>query len=272
MNMSRHPGSCDGDDPGAAAARLLAVGEPPAWEVQGIAGGSPFLFVCDHAGARIPRNLLSLGLQDEDLKRHIAWDIGAAAVAGEIARILDATLILQPYSRLVIDCNRPLGAPDSIPAQSEDTPIPGNRGLSSTDIQRRQAEIFRPYHQRIQDTLNARVRDGRPTLLVSMHSFTPIYRGERRPWHIGLLYHRDDRMARKLITALEREADLRIGNNEPYSVSDETDYSIPEYGERRGLPHVGIEIRQDLITGTVGQKEWAQRLARVLDPLGGAFH
>lgn len=248
---------------------LLAPDEPQPWLLERADGPSAFLLLCDHAGTRIPRRLASLGLPAGEVQRHIGWDIGAAALSRKLAEALDATLILQPYSRLVIDCNRPLQSPESIVSASERTLIPGNQVVAAEDAARRVREIFAPYHACIREQLDARQRRGQPTLLIAMHSFTPIFHGNLRPWHIGVLYNRDDRLARALITALGSEAGLMVGDNEPYTVGDDTDYAIPEYGERRGLPHVELEIRQDLIADEAGQREWALRLARLLPPLVG---
>lgn len=245
---------------------LLADDEPPPWRIERPSPGatSPYFLTCDHAGTRVPRRLRQLGLEDRDLQRHIGWDIGAAAVAQQLSAELDATLVLQPYSRLVIDCNRPPQSPESMPARSEATGIPGNRSVSATEASQRRRQIFEPYHTRIREQLDARGRLGQPTLLVAMHSFTPVYLGVARPWHVGVLYHRDARMAHALRDLLMQDAGLCVGDNQPYTVSDDSDYGIPEHGERRGLPHVELEIRQDLIADEAGQREWAQRLARCL--------
>lgn len=241
--------------------------DPPPFLVENAAGSSAYLLVCDHAGTNIPRRLGTLGLSQKDLHRHIGWDIGAAAVTLKLARVLDATAILQPYSRLVIDCNRPLHSPDSIVKTSDGTPIPGNQQISEQEILQRQGEIFVPYHARIHDELDARHRRQQKTVLVALHSFTPIYQEQRRPWDVGVLYNRDARLAVLLRKALCAEKSLVVGDNEPYFVSDDTDYTIPEYGERRGNPHVEIEIRQDLIADDAGQQAWAQRLAAILPAL-----
>ena len=243
---------------------LLADGEPPPVQLERAAGRSDYFLTCDHAGARIPRRLASLGLPAAELQRHIAWDLGAAAVALKLAETLDATLVMQPYSRLVIDCNRPLHSAESIVTVSERTTIPGNRPLSAAQVEQRRRDIFMPYHACIRAQLDARAQRSQPTKLVCLHSFTPVYLGTPRPWHVGVLYHRDTRMAHALLTALRADASLVVGDNEPYDVSDDTDYTIPEYGERRGLPHVEIEIRQDLIADEAGQHDWALRLARSL--------
>ena len=226
-------------------------------------GSSPFLIVSDHAGNSIPRCLGGLGVPESEIERHVAWDIGIAGVCRVLADALDATLIMQNYSRLVIDCNRPLGSDASIPEISELTPIPGNIGLSAGEKDTRVREIFHPYHDRIDTELNRRQTD-RPRALIAMHSFTPAFKGVTRPWHAGVLYNRDARLARLLMPLLKSENNFVIGENEPYDVSDDSDYTIPVHGERRGLHHVGIEIRQDLILGVEGQQEWGSRLARLL--------
>ncbi len=173
-------------------------------------------------------------------------------------------MILQNYSRLVIDCNRPIGSPTSIVSSSDATVIPGNENLAPADAAAREREVFRPYHERIRTELDAREARGQRTVLVSIHSFTPVFDAIVRPWHAGVLYHTDRRLARSVLNLLREDPALVIGDNEPYSVSDTTDYAIPEYGERRGLLHVEMEIRQDLIRDEAGQTQWAQRLAQVL--------
>jgi len=235
---------------------------PPVWE-ENAEGRSPFLLTCDHYGRLIPRTLGDLGVPAGELTRHIAWDIGIAGVAEALSDHLDAHLIAQRYSRLVIDCNRPPAAPSSIPLISEATTIPGNEGLERHDAEARRRGIFEPYHHRIREVIEQRLREGMPTVLVSLHSFTPVYAGVARPWHIGTLYHRDTRLPPVLLELLRAESDLVVGDNEPYAVSDETDYTIPVHGEARGLMNSGIEIRQDLIADQAGQKQWAERLARI---------
>jgi predicted N-formylglutamate amidohydrolase len=212
----------------------------------------------------VPHKLGSLGVSAADMERHIAWDLGAADVAIRLSAELDAFAILQAYSRLVIDCNRRPGIPASIVRISESTRIPGNEVVTVEEAAAREREIFRPYHDRIRTELDTRQAQGRPTMLISVHSFTPRFHGNQRPWHAGVLYNRDPRLAGELLLRLRAEPGLVIGDNEPYSVGDITDYTIPEHGERRGLPHVGIELRQDLISTEAGQSEWTERLARAL--------
>ena len=218
-------------------------------------GSSPFLIVADHAGNSIPRCLRRLGVPETEIERHIGWDIGIAGVCRVLADALDATLIMQNYSRLVIDCNRPLDSDALIPEISELTPIPGNIGLSAGEKSTRVREIFQPYHGRI-DTQLAGSQANRPTALIAMHSFTPAFKGVPRSWHASVLYNRDARLARLLMPLLQGENNFVIAENEPYDVSDDSDYTIPVHGERRGLHHVGIEIRQDLIIGVEGQQQW----------------
>jgi len=250
---------------------LLSPDEPSPSRVEHRGGRSPFLLICDHAGNRVPRSLNGLGLHPDELTRHIAWDIGAATVALRLAELLDATVILQRYSRLVIDCNRPPGSPQSIVTLSERTRIPGNEHLTAEDRTQRQNAIFAPYHACIVRELDRRLRHGQPTLLLAMHSFTPVFLDAQRPWHVGMLYNRDARLAHALGAALRAEPGLVVGDNQPYAVSDATDYAIPEYGERRALPHVEIEIRQDLIDTDAGAARWAALLYRLLPPLAEAL-
>jgi len=247
-----------------AAEALLAPDEPPAVIDYRSDGASPFLLVCDHAGRRIPRRLHNLGLAEAELARHIAWDIGIAGVGRLLADRLDACLVMQPYSRLVIDCNRPPGSLESIVTASDGTPIAGNENLSAAAAELRAREIFAPYHGAIARHLDARAKARRQTILISLHSFTAVYAGFARPWQVGVLYNRDSALARALLDLLRSERDLTVGDNEPYTVDDETDYTIPVHGERRGIAHVAIEIRQDLIGAETGQRQWAARLADAL--------
>ncbi len=242
---------------------LLGKEDVPPVHENNAAGNSPFLLTSDHYGRLIPPVLGDLGVPADELTRHIAWDIGIAGVADALSRHLDAHLVAQRYSRLVIDCNRPPQAASSIPRISEATVISGNEALSHDEAEARRRQIFDPYHRRIREVIDRRLRERRPTVLVSLHSFTPVYAGIARPWHIGTLYHRDTRLPPLLLKLLRAEADLVVGDNEPYAVSDETDYTIPVHGETRGLMNTGIEIRQDLIAEPDGQRQWAERLARI---------
>lgn len=246
---------------------LLAADEPAPVIERHADGASPFFLTCDHYGRLIPRALGDLGLDDSKRQRHIAYDIGIAGVAETVSDALDAHLVAQRYSRLVIDCNRPPAAASAIPPVSEATAIPGNQGIAPDAATERRRLIFEPYHRRIADALARRARGKHPTILVSLHSFTPVYAGVARPWHIGTLYNRDARLPKRLLRELRDEAGLVVGDNQPYAVSDATDYTIPVHGETRRLIHSGIEIRQDLIASEHGQQAWAERLIRIFRKL-----
>lgn len=251
---------------------LIAPDEPPSFSAERRHGSSNFVIVVDHASARIPRCLGDLGLPPEELRRHIAWDIGALAVARRVAAALDAPLVAQNYSRLVIDSNRDPKVPTSIPTVSESTPIPGNTDLTEAQRLARRRAVFDPYHDYISALLDERAAAAQPTILVAQHSMTDVFKGMRRDMHAAVLYNRDRRFAHLVLERLRREPQLTIGDNQPYFVSDETDYTIPRHGERRGLPHVEIEIRQDLLLDEAGQIEWASRITRVLEDAEGAFY
>jgi predicted N-formylglutamate amidohydrolase len=240
---------------------LFSACEAPAFCAVRPNGASQFLLACDHASNAFPIALGDLGLNAVERSTHIAWDIGAAEVARRLSELLDACCILHNYSRLVIDANRPPGSPQSIVTLSERTCIPGNEGLSQDEVSAREQAVFWPYHERIRAELDRRASAGRPTLLVSVHSFTPVFHEFVRPWHCGLLYQRDVRLARALLPRLRSESQLVVGDNEPYAMRDGGDYTLVEHGEQRGVAHVGIEIRQDLIAHAAGQAEWAERLA-----------
>lgn len=246
--------------------RLVAADEPAPVAVLNPDATSPFLLIADHAGNRVPRTLAQLGLPQAELDRHIGIDIGIRGVAEGLARRLAATLVRQRYSRLVIDCNRHPDRPDAMPEISDGTRIPGNSRLGADARAARVAEIFDPYHTRIAAEIDRRLAAGRPPVLVALHSFTPLH-GDHpgpRPWHIGVLWNRDARLARAVIRVLRADDALIVGINEPYGVSDAIDHAIPVHAEARRLLHVELEIRQDLIADADGQARWAERLAQVL--------
>jgi len=236
------------------AEELIAADEPGPVRVLRPDGESEFVLVADHAGRLIPRALGTLGLDDSELGRHIAWDIGIAAVTETLTDMLAAPAVLQNYSRLVIDCNRAPEHATSIPTVSESTPVPGNNGLSDGErAARRHAGL-----------LDRRAAAGKGAVLIAMHSFTPMFKNVARMVQVGVLYHRDARLAHIMLDLLRAEGDLVVGDNEPYAITDTSDYTIPVHGEGRGLDHVEIEIRQDLIAEPRGQALWAQRMARLL--------
>jgi predicted N-formylglutamate amidohydrolase len=241
---------------------ILSAHEPMAFRTENPDGGSRFLFTVDHASNLIPERLGDLGLGTADLGRHIAWDIGIAAVTTNLAARLDAVAVFQNYSRLVIDCNRQPAVPSAFPEVSEATDIPGNKGLGIADKQARQVEIFEPYHQEIASQV-ARRRRAQP-IYVAMHSFTPVYLGVARKMEVAVLYNRLPRLSRIFAALLRQEGDLVVAENDPYRVTDETDYGVPVHAEANGLDYLEIEIRQDLIATAPGQAAWADRLARLL--------
>src|SRR3982074_2936665 len=247
------------DTGGDTSLLLGSTDVPPVFE-DNAAGGSPFLLTCDHYGRLIPQSLGDLGMPAGELTRHIAWDIGIGGVAEALSKQLGAHLIAQRYSRLGIDCNRPPDAPGSIPRISEATTIPANEALGRDAAELRRHAIFDPYHRRIAEIIDARLRGDVPPVLVSLHSFTPVYAGIARPWHIGTLYQRDTRMPRLLLKQLRGEGDLVVGENEPYAVSDDTDPTLPDQREARDMMNPESEIRRDLIADPAGQQQWADRL------------
>lgn len=243
---------------------LLASDEPSPVRVLRPEGGSDLFLTADHAGRLIPRALGTLGLDEHELGRHIAWDIGIATVTEAVSDMLGATAVLQRYSRLVIDCNRAPDHATSIPTVSEATIIPGNHGLNDAERVARRRAIFDPYHRAIDDLLDARMQARQRTVLIAMHSFTPVFHNVARFVQVGVLFHHETPLSRIMLDLLRAEGDLIVGANEPYAITDTSDYTAPVHGEARGLDHVEIEIRQDLIAEPAGQADWAMRMARVL--------
>lgn len=228
-------------------------------------GDSPVILTCDHAGQAVPTHLGNLGVHEAELDRHIAYDIGAEALAERLSARLNATLVTQSYSRLVIDCNRHPSVRDSIVGESDGTHIPGNQNLPEWDRRRRHSEIHEPYHDTIARLLDERAAANSPVMLFSVHSFTPSMAGQERPWHAGLLFNRDPRLSRALMAVLEATSlNLTLGYNEPYTVDDESDYTIPVHGEQRGIPHALVEVRNDEIGHDTGLDQWADLLADAL--------
>lgn len=224
------------------------------------------MLVCDHAGNAVPAALDQLGLPQTELERHIGIDIGVLGMALELSTLLDAPLIHQRYSRLVIDCNRATGETTSIPPISDGTRVPGNENLSAAAVRERIDAIFSPYHDAITHLLDQRTAAGQNTILVALHSFTPQLHtsSAERPWHADIMFDRDPRLGKALLALLRDESDILTGENEPYGINTDNDYTIPIHGEQRALPYVGIEVRQDLLATTTEQNAWARRLADLL--------
>ncbi len=230
-------------------------------------GTSAYVLSCEHASFYIPEHLSQLGLDPKIIRRHIGWDIGAANVTNELSSSLDAISVHSNVSRLVIDCNRHPDHPTSIPEISDNTVIPGNMDISKDDRADRLKNYFQPYHDALRQTLNGALHrhPNRAPALVSIHSFTPSMGGFNRPWHIGILWDRDQRLAQLLVSTLGTNTDLVIGENEPYSGHDMAGHSIRYHAQNRGIPNVLIEVRQDLISTPKGVKTWAKQLHDALE-------
>jgi len=245
---------------------LLCPGDPEPVVVRDPQAASPLLLVCDHAGRAIPRRLGTLGLGPEDLERHIAWDIGAGALADRLGERLGACVVRQAYSRLVVDCNRPPGHPTLIPEVSDGTAVPGNQGLAAEQARERIEAIHAPYHARIAALLDA--RPGRP-LLVSVHSFTPRMGGQDRPWAVGVLHDGASPASRRMLELLRAEPGLTVGDNQPYHLGQH-DHTVPLHAQARGRDYLELEVRQDLIADAAGQARMADVLAPLLRKLEDA--
>jgi len=249
------------------ARSLLGPNEPPPVELANAGARAPVILTCDHASARIPESLGTLGLDEGDLARHIAIDIGAAALTRMLALRFDARAALAAYSRLVIDCNREPEDHTSIREISEGMIIPGNRRLEDTDRDARIREIFDPYHAAVAAQVDALEAGADAPVVVAMHSFTPRFRDVDRPWHVGILSGNDRRIAEPLLAALSADSELEVGDNEPYSALHFAGYTIEAHAVKRGLPCVMIEVRQDLIADDAGVARWAEILHRALAPI-----
>ncbi len=225
---------------------------------------SPFLLLGDHAGREVPPELAQLGLMEADLARHIGWDIGVFGLGQRLARTLDATFISQRFSRLVIDSNRDPMRADAVPEISDGTTVPGNLAIDEHERSARVAGIFTPYHNRIAAELDARAARGMPTIVVALHSFTPVMQGFQRPWQFSVLHLGGSAFSDAMLAQLRAEADRpQVGDNEPYKM-DGVDFTVPYHAIRRGLDYVELEVRQDLLADAAGQKAVAERLTRVL--------
>ncbi len=249
----------------AAIAPLLAADEPGPYEI--VPGDAAVLFVCDHASARFPRALGTLGIGGADAVRHIAWDIGAMELARALAARFRARAVIANYSRLVVDLNRAPSDPTFIPAISDGTVIPGNRNLSPEQVAQRVDALFRPYHDAVDGAMTALKRQGVPPALVAVHSFTPVFKGVERPWHVGVLWDRNPRMAVPFMAGMRAIDGICVGDNEPYSGRDHYAYTVDHHARRHGLPDLSIEIRHDLLEKPGGVAEWAKIVGDVLAPI-----
>jgi predicted N-formylglutamate amidohydrolase len=251
--------------PGPTAAEpLIGPQDPPPFEILNPRGSAHALLVCDHASRSIPASMQRLGLDDLALARHIAWDIGAGDLARGLSARLGAPAVLAGYSRLIVDCNRALEDPTAFPAVSDGERVPGNEGLTDADKAWRARCFYWPYHDAIAQLLGRfRARRVMPAF-ISVHSFTPFLRDRNRPWHVGVLWDQDPRMARALLERLRGEPGLCVGDNEPYSGRLPADFTVDHHAESARLPNVSIEVRQDLLDSPAGVAVWVDRLGAAL--------
>lgn len=225
---------------------------------------SGVIILCEHASNHVPEAYAKLGLSDEDLQKHIAWDIGAEKVTRKMCEMMGVSAVLSPVSRLLIDKNREPDHQTLVPPVSDDIVIPANRDLTAKAIAARKQAYYDPFHGACDELIEAHLEEGIVPIIVGMHSFTPVMNDEDRPWQIGFLWNKDPRLAQAMIGLIERETDLTVGDNQPYSGKD-LYYTMQRHGAERGLPQTTIEIRQDLLADEKMVLQWAALLADVLD-------
>jgi len=240
------------------------VSSETAARVENAGGKSEVVLICEHAGQQLPDFVGSLGVDEEVMSTHIAWDLGAAALARLLSAELDATLILQRYSRLVYDCNRSFEARDAIVERSDDVVIPGNTGITNTQRQQRYDNVYLPFCQAINELVQSRVTADRKPVIVTLHSFTPLYKGQQRTLDLGVIHDDDARFADSLLSLTEQQQLYRAARNEPYSAKDGTTHTLITHGVKNRLLNVMFEIRNDLISDLDSQQLWSQRLAKII--------
>lgn len=255
----------DGDNNNSAAS-LLSTGEPPPFRVINPLAETPVLLICDHASCRFPKSLGDLGLDPFARRCHLALDIGAGQLTERLAESLGITAVLARYSRLVVDCNRQLLDPSAFLEFGDGVIVPGNRNLRAADKAFRSDAIYWPYHRAIDEQLQRLKVVGPPPAFISVHSFTPVLNGVSRPWQVGVLWDTDTRLSDLFFDDF-REAGYEVGDNEPYSGKAPQDFTIDHHAQDTGLPHVGIEIRQDLIDDEAGVNEIAAVMHRIVESI-----
>lgn len=244
--------------------KLLTEAEGSPVAVENPEALSPFLLVCEHASRRLPEKMGTLGLSPDALSSHIAWDPGALAVSKLLVKNLDAALVYQRFSRLVYDCNRPPEAEAAMPSVSEVFEIPGNAAISAAERRARTDALYVPFRDELADFIAARKANGRPPVLVTMHSFTPVYHGRQRDVDVGILHDTDKRLAASMLAVAEKTKRYDVRRNEPYGPADGVTHTLIEHGVKNGLLNVMIEIRNDLIQDEAGQKVMAGYLTGLL--------
>jgi predicted N-formylglutamate amidohydrolase len=250
--------------------RILMAGEPAPARVENEKGRGQCIVVCDHASNRVPKSLGTLGLKKSDLEKHIAWDPGTEIIGRHIAQKIDAPLVCSSYSRLVVDVNRGEKSPECMRAVYDHIVVPGNAGLTAANKKQRITEIFTPYHKTLARTIRARVRKDTVPVILSIHSFTPKMDDYLRPWHIGILWNREEKIARRLVRNLRiNNPGMVVGENEPYSLkaANLQKNTITTHAESKGLPYIIVEFRQDLVKSAAGARKWAKILLQSLDPI-----
>jgi predicted N-formylglutamate amidohydrolase len=230
-------------------------------------GRGSFVLACDHASNWVPRPLNGLGLQPGELQRHIAWDPGALELARRLSDLLDAPLVHARVSRLVLDVNRDPTHHGSVVTMSEDTVIPGNLDLSVEERSRRVQSIYEPYHQALANVIERCITRNAAPRVVSVHSFTPVYRKERRPWHIGVLSAEDRRLSQPLLELLRASGEFHVGDNQPYAPTDGVYHTLDRHCTERKLRSVMLELRADLIDDDKSRDQWALRLRQALEAI-----
>ena len=243
---------------------LLGPADPPPFRFSDRRSSSRCLVVADHAGNAVPGSLQGLGLEQDVFRQHIAVDIGSRALAARLAELLGSSLVLANYSRLVVDLNRHLDDPTAFIPESDGVVIPGNQNLGAAEKRRRADAIHRPYHSAIDNLIDDFMKEGSLPVIISVHSFTPVLAGVTRPWHIGVLWDKDPRIARPLLARLRQNPELFVGDNEPYSGRHPADYTVDYHGEGRGVANVSLEVRQDLLADDIGARRWSALLAEAL--------
>lgn len=244
--------------------KLLTEAEGSPVAVENSQASSPFLLVCEHASPRLPEKMGTLGLSPAALSSHIAWDPGALAVSELLVKSLDATLIYQRFSRLVYDCNRPPEAQAAMPPVSEVFEIPGNAAISAAERRARTEALYLPFRDELADFIAARKVSGKPPVLVTMHTFTPVYHGRQREVEVGILHDTDKRLADCMLAAAGKTKRYDTRRNEPYGPADGVTHTLIEHGLKNGLLNVMIEIRNDLVSDEIGQKVMADYLTGLL--------
>ena len=246
---------------------LLGSADPPPFRFMDRRSSSRCLVVADHAGNAVPGSLQGLGLEQDVFRQHIAVDIGSRALAARLAELLGSSLVLANYSRLVVDLNRHLDDPTAFIPESDGVVIPGNQHLATAEKRRRADAIHRPYHSAIDNLIDDFIKQGGLPVIISVHSFTPVLAGVTRPWHIGVLWDKDPRIAGPLLAGLRQNPELLVGDNEPYSGRHPADYTVDHHGEGRGVANVSLEVRQDLLSDKTGVERWAGLLSEALSEI-----